>query len=700
MKKVLFILLACLATAINSKAEVITVWEGSQASSIFMSPGTELYNKMFGDADGQANLAVGDVITFYYTNAEDKTQIWIQHNWDGLSGEGNSVTISGEGSHDYHVNASDLENVKKDGIRFRIGEGSCTFTKIIVTKPDNNIIAPDASEIVLWSGSDSTGSIDFRGDDNFSKITDANIQAKDTLKVYLSNVDEGDQIYIKECRSWSSMNTDMSLTAGQQVKKMVLTQSIVNNILSNKMIIQRTGNSITYDYEIRYVTIAKYVEKIETTVWENETGLAGDLRFTAGSAELNSILELLTVGSVFTIYYTDAHEVIDPSTLSKTTYNKIYVKSSDYNTDYAGNSEIIVSYDDVLHYSNGSKDFYVTQNFIDAITANGLTLQRGKTEYSSFKYKKITVTHPNTIVPGYEVLYDGAPHPIAWGKDTYPVPKRMLLNLTENDIIHVEWAINDVWDAQSWIPNCMRLVSQYNNSNTIGSNNVSINSNDDPKEKSFTLTASDIATIKSAELVFSGYYFNLTKAILEHPSRFVEVTMSADGLATFSHATEAIDVTWVPGLKAYKATVSGDKIVTERINESVPAETGLILQGEANATYRIPFAASANAVEDNVLEPTDGSEITGYVLGKSGENVGFFKVTNREVAAGKAYIPASVTSARQLSIDLLGDEATGIATIGQLENLPSDNYYNLQGQRVNAGTKGLVIVKGKKVFNK
>ena len=30
---------------------------------------------MFGDAEGQANLAVGDKITFYYTNADDNSEV-------------------------------------------------------------------------------------------------------------------------------------------------------------------------------------------------------------------------------------------------------------------------------------------------------------------------------------------------------------------------------------------------------------------------------------------------------------------------------------------------------------------------------------------------------------------------------------------------------------------------------------------------
>lgn len=72
----------------------------------------------------------------------------------------------------------------------------------------------------------------------------------------MSDVEEGDQIYIKETASWECLNTQTTMTAGTQVFSMELTEDIINKINTSGMIIQRQGNGTTYDFEIRYVTVA------------------------------------------------------------------------------------------------------------------------------------------------------------------------------------------------------------------------------------------------------------------------------------------------------------------------------------------------------------------------------------------------------------------------------------------------------------
>ena len=383
----------------------------------------------------------------------------------------------------------------------------------------------------------------------------------------------------------------------------------------------------------------------------------------------------MTAGCIMTIYYTGAAEG-----------DKLYIQNSGWST--YDNSLIGVT-TDILTTGDGIYKLKASQEFIDAVLTNGLKLRRSNG--ASYSFSKVTITkYVPPVVPGYEILYEGTPMYIDWASTSYTVPSECLSNLAVGDMIHA-------YTEEDTEHTVHKFAIWY-----IGWKNVATDGNTtEPVSGHQTLEVTDVIYDRfvNNSMIITGYYYYLTKAVLEHPSRFVSVTMSADGLATFSHATEAIDVTWVKGLKAYKATVNGDKIVTERINEAVPANTGLILQGEPSTTYRIPFAASANAVTDNVLLPTDGSAITGYVLGKSGSKVGFFKVTDRVVDAGKAYIPASAAAARQLSIDLFGDETTGIETIDH-EPLTIDHCYNLQGQRVNAGAKGLVIVNGKKVFNK
>ena len=48
----------------------------------------------------------------------------------------------------------------------------------------------------------------------------------------------------------------MICVPGTQVFSMELTEDIINKIKTSGMIIQRQGNGTTYDFEIRYVTVA------------------------------------------------------------------------------------------------------------------------------------------------------------------------------------------------------------------------------------------------------------------------------------------------------------------------------------------------------------------------------------------------------------------------------------------------------------
>lgn len=248
----------------------IVVWEGSSASTLRFTPesGSYLdnYNKLVGDAEGQANLSAGDKIKFYYTDAAAEDQVWFQDmEWNNITAiDLNSPTIeAGDGSYDFMVNVAAVEAIKQKGIMLRRpNNSSYTFTKVEVIKAqiDGDVIVPDASETIVWSGS-AMGSIsvDFRYDPNRSALLGADLQPGKFIKVYMSDVDEGDQIYIKEATSWECLNTQTIMTAGTQVFSMELTEEIINKIKTSGMIIQRQGNGTTYDFEIRYVTVANTV---------------------------------------------------------------------------------------------------------------------------------------------------------------------------------------------------------------------------------------------------------------------------------------------------------------------------------------------------------------------------------------------------------------------------------------------------------
>lgn len=245
----------------------VVVWEGSSAATLRFTPESgsflDNYNKLVGDAEGQANLSAGDKIKFYYTGAAADDQVWFQDmEWNNIMAiDMNSPTIeAGDGSYEFMVNVAAVEAIKQKGIMLRRpNSSSYTFTKVEVIKAQtgDDVIVPDASETIVWSGSaKGSTSVDFRYDPNKSALLGADLQPGKFIKVYMSDVEEGDQIYIKETASWECLNTQTTMTAGTQVFSMELTEDIINKIKTSGMIIQRQGNGTTYDFEIRYVTVA------------------------------------------------------------------------------------------------------------------------------------------------------------------------------------------------------------------------------------------------------------------------------------------------------------------------------------------------------------------------------------------------------------------------------------------------------------
>lgn len=180
------------------------------------------------------------------------------------------------------------------------------------------------------------------------------------------------------------------------------------------------------------------------------------------------------------------------------------------------------------------------------------------------------------------------------------------------------------------------------------------------------------------------------------------VTIGALGYRTFASSNPLDFTTPVSGLTAYVAKVNGSDVTFEEVNTTVPAGEGLLLKGAAGE-YTINVAATTpnattNALIGTLVEKTISAN--SFVLyADDTHTIGFYKTSGDfTVGANTAYLPADVAPARSF-IGLFG-ETTGI---DQMENgaLKSDgSFYNLNGQRVNAPTKGLYIMNGKKMLVK
>jgi pectin methylesterase-like acyl-CoA thioesterase len=213
-------------------------------------------------------------------------------------------------------------------------------------------------------------------------------------------------------------------------------------------------------------------------------------------------------------------------------------------------------------------------------------------------------------------------------------------------------------------------------------------------EPTYELTKSGTYAVRAANEM--GGLSEASESVVATVAEVVKVTLNASGYATLASA-KALDFSGADAPKAYIVTATTDTKATLASVDAAPAETGLVLKGEAGAEYTIPVATSATSIEGNLLvaavtaTTVDAKSV--YVL--DGDK---FKVfTGTKIPAGKAYLPKSGVGARLL--ELVFDDATGIATVPV--DIPVDvPVYDLQGRRVKTPSKGVYVVEGKKVIIK
>lgn len=167
------------------------------------------------------------------------------------------------------------------------------------------------------------------------------------------------------------------------------------------------------------------------------------------------------------------------------------------------------------------------------------------------------------------------------------------------------------------------------------------------------------------------------------------------------------------GLTAYIVTgadAEGNLAKTEVT--TVPANTGVLLKGAAG-NYNITVVAnsSTDVTENKMVGVTAETKLAatgGWVLMGS-PSLGFYCNTNEfTLGANTAYIPVDeddfknppTEGAKTRFFSLDGEDATAINGIKGEKNADNAAIYNLAGQRVNGGYKGIVIKNGKKVFVK
>lgn len=181
-------------------------------------------------------------------------------------------------------------------------------------------------------------------------------------------------------------------------------------------------------------------------------------------------------------------------------------------------------------------------------------------------------------------------------------------------------------------------------------------------------------------------------------------------LATFS---AGYPVTVPTGYTAYTASLNSDNstlTLNEISNGVIPANTGVILRGEANdavtmapslTTSTATSALGASGDEEHTFTSADNI----YLLGKQQNGQMGFMMMNPDAAltlgAHKAYLQLTDASNTPAAIKFEFGTATGIKQAQNESNTQPTTVYDLSGRRINSQLKtGIYIKNGKKIIVK
>lgn len=245
--------------------------------------------------------------------------------------------------------------------------------------------------------------------------------------------------------------------------------------------------------------------------------------------------------------------------------------------------------------------------------------------------------------------------------------------------------------------------ANYNETNATILNSYSDVENylNNPDEVSFDVDNLKTVTFNNAgtQLCF------VIKVEYADENKVSSVTIGEAGFAT--HASKfAVDYSnRTDGLEAYAVKYADGKLTYNKINDIVPANTAVLLKGEAK-DYTLTAAKGTATKVDTDLQVADG-ETKGdgniYCLANKSKGVGFYRVeTGVQIPANKAYLKIgtpTTTPAKYYSIGI-GGNTTGIQAIQQNGVKADGIMYSLSGQRVGKDYKGIVICNGKKMIKK
>ena len=187
------------------------------------------------------------------------------------------------------------------------------------------------------------------------------------------------------------------------------------------------------------------------------------------------------------------------------------------------------------------------------------------------------------------------------------------------------------------------------------------------------------------------------------------LNMPSSGFATFS-ASYPVNYGSLEGLEAYAVKLNADKktITLKKIEGVVPAGKAVLLKGAPNQSYRLTKGDGPVAEFDTDLKVSDGTATSSdavavYGLATVGDQDGFYKApVGKTIPATCAYLEIA-DNGNSAKFYSLGDHSGSTTGITSVKNEAAGNnapMYNLAGQLVDKGYKGIVIKNGKKIVLK
>lgn len=185
------------------------------------------------------------------------------------------------------------------------------------------------------------------------------------------------------------------------------------------------------------------------------------------------------------------------------------------------------------------------------------------------------------------------------------------------------------------------------------------------------------------------------------------VTISPSGYSTYA-AYYPVDYSKL-GLKAYTVKLNAEKtgIVMNEVEGVVPAGVAVLLKGKADTDYALTKAdgwqnvTSDLKMSDGTITSTDSKNV--YGLATVDGQDGFYKASGEQKIPAKCAYLEVANSANSAKFYSLGDHSGSTTGITSVKNEAAGNnapMYNLAGQLVDKGYKGIVIKNGKKIVLK